>query len=238
MARLNPQYRNNPNYGSLGKRAMCGRLQRRGPQYARDVSAITRGETRAGAIVDCIEASLPELGLRLGAVAARELEELKRRERLYRGGRPFPDLHGGTVILVDDGLATGATMEAAIQGLRQLKPARIVVAVPVASRETCDALRPLVDDLICAVTPEPFYAVGHWYEDFSQTSDAEVRELLAPRERAESLPTQADAGRVSLRARSHSTNFTTSVLRHIQVGKRRKPASASLASTSSLTPRT
>src|SRR5208337_1004909 len=136
------------------------------------------------------------------AVAARELEELKRRERLYRGGRPFPDLHGRTVILVDDGLATGATMEAAIRGLRQLKPARIVVAVPVASREICDALRPLVDDLICAVTPEPFYAVGHWYEDFSQTSDAEVRELLAPRERAESgkLPAQADAAAAALRA--------------------------------------
>jgi len=139
------------------------------------------------------------------AVVARELEELKRRERLYRGGRPFPDVRGRTVILVDDGLATGATMEAAIRGLKELEPALIVVAVPVASRETCDALRPLVDDLICAVTPEPFHAVGYWYEDFSQTSDAEVRELLAPRAKAKShdAARHADATVSALRAAVH-----------------------------------
>jgi|SRR5919112_3552780 predicted phosphoribosyltransferase len=115
----------------------------------------------------------------IDAVAAKEEQELARRERLYRGDRPPPDVRGRAVILVDDGLATGATMRAAIQALRQQQPAQIVVAVPTASPETCDELRTDVDDVICAVTPEPFYAVGLWYEDFSQTSDEEVRDLLA-----------------------------------------------------------
>jgi predicted phosphoribosyltransferase len=118
------------------------------------------------------------------AVATRELQELKRRERLYRGGRPPPDVRGRTVILVDDGLATGATMHAAIKALRQQQPARIVVAVPTAAPETCDELRAKVDEVICAITPEPFYAVGLWYEDFSQTTDDEVRDLLARSVRA------------------------------------------------------
>jgi predicted phosphoribosyltransferase len=118
----------------------------------------------------------------IDAVAAREEQELARRERLYRGGRPPPDVRGRTVILVDDGLATGATMRAAVMALRQLQPARIVVAVPTASSETCEELRPEVDDIVCATTPEPFLAVGHSYEDFSQTTDDEVRDLLAPRQ--------------------------------------------------------
>lgn len=115
------------------------------------------------------------------AVTAQELQELKRRESLYRGGRPPPEVRGRTVILVDDGLATGSTMQAAVRALWQLNPARIVVAVPTSSKETCDALRPLVDEIICAITPEPFHAVGLWYEDFSQTTDQEVRELLSRR---------------------------------------------------------
>jgi len=115
----------------------------------------------------------------IDAVAEWEERELARRERLYRGDRPPPDVRGKTVILVDDGLATGATMNAAIQALREQQPARIVVAVPTASPEACDELRKEVDDAICAVTPEPFYAVGLWYENFSQTTDEEVRELLA-----------------------------------------------------------
>jgi predicted phosphoribosyltransferase len=115
----------------------------------------------------------------IDAVTAKEQEELARRERVYRGDRPPLDVRGRTVILVDDGLATGATMHAAIRALRQQQPARIVVAVPTASRETCDELRTEVDDVICATTPDPFYAVGLWYEDFSQTTDEEVRELLA-----------------------------------------------------------
>jgi len=115
----------------------------------------------------------------IDAVAAREQEELARRERVYRGDRPPLDVRGRTVILVDDGLATGATMHAAIQALRQQQPARIVVAVPTASPETCDELKRVVDEVVCATTPDPFYAVGLWYEDFSQTTDEEVRELLA-----------------------------------------------------------
>lgn len=114
-------------------------------------------------------------------VAAREQQELARRERLYRGGRPPPDVRERTVILVDDGLATGATMHAAIQALRQQQPARIVVAVPTAAPETCEELRAEVDDVICAITPEPFHAVGLWYREFSQTTDEAVRDLLARR---------------------------------------------------------
>lgn len=111
-------------------------------------------------------------------IATKELQELERRERLYREGRPPLDVQGRTVLLVDDGLATGASMRVAIMALRQLHPARLVVAVPTASTETCDAFRELVDEIICAQTPEPFYAVGAWYEDFSQTTDEQVRTLL------------------------------------------------------------
>jgi predicted phosphoribosyltransferase len=111
-------------------------------------------------------------------VTAMEQGELERREQMYRGNRPPPDVHGRTVILVDDGLATGSTMRAAAAALEQQGPARIVVAVPTASRETCDEFREEVDEIVCAMTPEPFFAVGLWYEDFSETSDAEVHELL------------------------------------------------------------
>jgi putative phosphoribosyl transferase len=112
-------------------------------------------------------------------VAAQEQRELERRERLYRGDRPPPDVRGKTVILVDDGLATGATMYAAAAALREQEPDRIVIAVPTAAPETCDAFRDSVDEIVCAITPDPFYAVGLWYEDFSQTTDDEVRELLS-----------------------------------------------------------
>jgi len=117
----------------------------------------------------------------IDAIATRERQELARRERLYRGGRPPPDVRGRTVILVDDGLATGATMNAAIQALRRQNPARIVVAVPTASPDTCEEMKAKADDVICAITPEPFHAVGLWYQDFSQTTDEEVRALLAQR---------------------------------------------------------
>src|SRR3979490_371785 len=115
----------------------------------------------------------------IDAVAARELQELARRERLYRGSRPPPDVRGRTVIMVDDGLATGATMYAAIEALRKQNPASIVVAVPTASPDTCEEMKKKADDVICAVTPEPFHAVGRWYQVFSQTTDEEVAELLA-----------------------------------------------------------
>jgi putative phosphoribosyl transferase len=114
----------------------------------------------------------------LAAVAAREQQELERRERAYRDDRPPPAIAGKTVILVDDGLATGTTMRAAITALRHLGPARVVVAVPTAAPDTCSALRRSVDAIICVITPEPFGSVGRWYDDFSQTSDAEVRALL------------------------------------------------------------
>jgi putative phosphoribosyl transferase len=111
-------------------------------------------------------------------ITAQELREIERRERLYREGRPALPIGNRTAILVDDGLATGASMLAAALGVRAQKPKRIIVAVPVASRDACEEFRRHVDDVICAETPEPFYSVGAWYDDFSQTSDAEVRELL------------------------------------------------------------
>src|SRR2546426_7618445 len=141
------------------------------------------------------------------AVTTWEQQELARREQLYRGDRPAPDVRGRSVILVDDGLATGATMHAAIEALRQLQPARIVVAVPTASPEACEEMRAKVDDVICAITPEPFEAVGRWYQDFSQTTDEEVRGLLARRkapEKGEAVPSPTDAALIeALRASAH-----------------------------------
>jgi putative phosphoribosyl transferase len=116
----------------------------------------------------------------IAAVTATEQRELERRERLYRDNRPLPSLRDRTVILVDDGLATGATMRVAVLALRHQSPARIVVAVPVAAAEICDDFQAIVDDVVCAETPSPFYAVGLWYEDFTQTTDDEVHELLNP----------------------------------------------------------
>jgi predicted phosphoribosyltransferase len=115
----------------------------------------------------------------IDAVAAREQQELERRERAYRDDHPPPDVKDRVVILIDDGLATGSTMRAAAASLRLQKPRRIVVAVPVSSPETCDEFRSEVDEIVCAFTPEHFQGVGLWYEDFSQTSDEEVRQLLA-----------------------------------------------------------
>ncbi len=112
-------------------------------------------------------------------IVRKEAQELARRERAYRGERPFPEVYGRTVILVDDGLATGATMRAAVAALKQLQPTAIVVAVPVAPPETVAKLREEVDEVVCLATPENFYAVGQWYVDFSQISDEEVRKLLA-----------------------------------------------------------
>ena len=115
----------------------------------------------------------------IDTIAGRELQEIERRERLYRARRPAVEVQGRTLILVDDGLATGATMRAAVTALRQRRPARVVVAVPTAAPETCADLRTEVDEVVCACTPEPFYAVGLWYDDFTQVSDEEVRDLLA-----------------------------------------------------------
>jgi predicted phosphoribosyltransferase len=109
----------------------------------------------------------------------RERQELARRERDYRGSRPPPEVKGRTVILVDDGLATGASMHAAIEAVRALGPVEIVVAVPTAAASTCARLRPFVNDMVCVITPEPFHSVSEWYDDFSQTTDEEVYSLVS-----------------------------------------------------------
>ncbi len=111
-------------------------------------------------------------------VTEKERRELERRERLFRGDRPPVRVAGRTVILVDDGLATGSTMRAAVRALRQQQAARIIVAVPIAAPSTCAEMEKEADEVVCAATPEPFRAVGLWYEDFTQTTDEEVRELL------------------------------------------------------------
>jgi putative phosphoribosyl transferase len=112
-------------------------------------------------------------------VTQRELAELERRERKYRGSRPPLEIQGRTVILIDDGLATGSSMRAAIAALRRLEPAKIVVAVPVAARSTCEELRTAVDELLCAATPDNFFAVGQWYRRFEQVTDEEVQAFAA-----------------------------------------------------------
>ena len=139
------------------------------------------GAIASGGVRVLNEELVKELGLPLtlvDQVTAREKRELTRREELYRQGRPALPVRDRTVVLVDDGLATGASMKAASQALRLQKPKRIVVAVPVAAEETCNEFRMTVDEIVCAYTPEPFMAVGIWYQDFSQTTDEEVQRLL------------------------------------------------------------
>lgn len=141
------------------------------------LGAIARGGTRV-----LNEEVLDTLGLTeadVDRVAAREQQELERRDRAYRGDRPPVPVAGRTAVLVDDGLATGSTMRAAVRAIRAERPKRVIVAVPVSARSTCEALAREVEAIVCVRTPEPFYAVGLWYEDFSQTTDEEVRELLA-----------------------------------------------------------
>jgi len=140
------------------------------------MGAIASGNVRV--LNDDVVHMLQIPGHVIDAVAVEEQQELDRRERDYRGDRTVPDVRGRTVILIDDGLATGSTMRAAVAALRQQEPARIVVAVPVGAPETCAELQSEADEVICAETPEPFGAVGLWYEDFKQTTDADVHELL------------------------------------------------------------
>ena len=143
---------------------------------------LAMGAIASGGVVvvnDDVRRSLSVSQKVIDRVAAVESEELARRERLYRDRAKPVVIRNQTVILVDDGLATGSTMRAAVQGVRAQGPERIVVAVPAGARETCAQISREVEEVICATTPEPFYAVGLWYEDFSQTTDEEVRTLLA-----------------------------------------------------------
>jgi putative phosphoribosyl transferase len=152
---------------------------------------LAMGAIASGGVRVLNEDVVSELGIPeywLDKVAARELEELQRRETAYRDGRPAPDVRGKSVILVDDGLATGASMRAAVAALRKFGPGRIVVAVPVGAAQTCDEFRDLADEVVCAETPDPFYAVGSWYADFDQTTDDEVRDILARARRPEPEP--------------------------------------------------
>ena len=143
---------------------------------------LAMGAVASGGVRVLNDEVVDELGIPdqvLDEVVARERRELERRERAYRGKRPPLEVAGKTVILIDDGLATGSTMRAAIAGLRQLHPHRLVVAVPIAAPATCRSVGEEVDVMICAVTPDPFIAVGLWYDDFSPTTDEEVSALLA-----------------------------------------------------------
>lgn len=147
-----------------------------------DYPELAMGAIASGGVAVLDRALVQRLGISEEAirqVVSQETRELERREAAYRDGRSPPDLRGKTVILVDDGLATGATMRAAALAVKAHQPERVIVAVPVAAAQTCDEFREDVDEIICAVTPEPFYAVGMWYENFDQTTDEEVRELLA-----------------------------------------------------------
>jgi predicted phosphoribosyltransferase len=141
------------------------------------MGAIASGDVRV--LNQDVLGSYPVPRAAIEAVTRAERQELERRERAYREGRPLVPIEGRAVILVDDGLATGSTMRAAVLAVRRLHPSRVVVAVPVGAWQTCQELREIADDVICPFTPEPFRAVGLWYADFSQTTDAEVRQLLA-----------------------------------------------------------
>ncbi len=145
------------------------------------MGAIASGNVRV--LNDDLLASVPVSQAAIDAVTRAEQRELDRRERAYRDDRPLVPVEGRTVVLVDDGLATGASMRAAVLAVRRLRPARVIVAVPVGAAETCQAFGTIADDVICAMTPEPFRAVGLWYTDFSETTDEEVRQLLAARRR-------------------------------------------------------
>jgi putative phosphoribosyl transferase len=142
---------------------------------------LAMGAIASGGLLVLDEGLVRRLGIgreQLERAIAAESRELERREAAYGDGRGPPDLEGKTVVIIDDGLATGATMRAAALAVRRLSPARLVVAVPVAAGETCDQFRDVVDEIVCDVTPRPFRAVGLWYDDFSQTTDDEVRELV------------------------------------------------------------
>lgn len=152
------------------------------------------GAIASGGVVDLDHELLRRLGVGekdLQRILAREQAELERRERAFRGGRPAPQIADRFLIVVDDGLATGATMRAALLSLKRLGPARVVVAAPVASREACREFAALADACVCPAQPEVFWAVGQWYDDFAQVTDDEVLECLERAERARRTPAAA-----------------------------------------------
>ncbi len=158
---------------------------------------LAMGAIASGGVQVINEEVVRHLGLTPGimaSVAAIEQQELARREQAYRGKRPPVTIEGRTVILVDDGLATGSTMRAAVAALRRRHPTRVVVAIPTAAPEPCEELKQEVDEIVCAMTPTPFYGVGEWYEEFDQTSDEEVRDLL---ERAAPVLNRAGADKTA-----------------------------------------
>jgi putative phosphoribosyl transferase len=161
---------------------------------------LAMGAIASGGVVVLNEEMLEGIGVPddiVREVAERELHELKRREKVYRADLPELDVNGRPVILVDDGLATGSTMRAAAQALRKQEPRRLIVAVPVGASETCNEFRSEADEVICAVAPDQFHAVGLWYEDFSQTSDEEVQWLLEEAARWAPAPTTEQSSYVT-----------------------------------------
>lgn len=142
---------------------------------------VAMGAVASGDAVVLHESFIKQLHLdksSVDTVLRLEKKELLRREHLYRGNRPFPSLVGKTVILVDDGMATGASMQAAVKAVRQQQPGQVIIAVPVATREACEEMEKIVDKMVCPLKPLDFYAVGFWYENFAQVADAEVLALL------------------------------------------------------------
>jgi putative phosphoribosyl transferase len=142
---------------------------------------LAMGAIATGGVRVLHQAVIRELGIPqeiIDRVTESEAKELERRQHLYRSDKPLPAVQGRVVIIIDDGLATGSTMKAAVAALRQQQPKRLVVAVPTAPAETCQELRQMADEVVCLVTPEPFYAVGGSYVDFGQTTDEEVRDLI------------------------------------------------------------
>ena len=159
---------------------------------------LAMGAIASGGVRVLNEDLVRELGISrtlIDRVSEMEGRELQRREQAYRGSRPPPEIRGRTAILVDDGLATGATMRAAVEAARAAEAARVVVAVPIASPAACREFEHLVDETVCGQTVEPFYAVGIWYEDFSPTSDEEVQDLLARATQVEQRPGPVGPGR-------------------------------------------
>lgn len=165
---------------------------------ARKIGVPWQPELAMGAIAGAArildDRMIQELGIAdedVEAIVVREQAEMRRREELYRGGQPVLDLSGQSAILIDDGLATGSTMRAAVCHARSFKPAKLIIGVPVGSAEACSRLREEVDEFVCLATPELFFAVGEWYRDFQQVSDAEVQNLLAESRHRLRKPSQA-----------------------------------------------